>query len=52
MIHSAAAEMDRIAAQHGVETLAITADVRIETQVVELVSRVFSTWVPNQLRKI
>jgi len=38
------AEMERIAAQHGIETLAIAADVGIEAQVVELVGRVFSTW--------
>jgi 3-oxoacyl-[acyl-carrier protein] reductase len=37
-------EMQRIAGQHGVETLAVAADVRVENQVVEMVGQVFSKW--------
>lgn len=37
-------EMDRIAEQHGVETLAVSADVGVEEQVVEVVRQVFSKW--------
>jgi len=37
-------EMDRIAEQHGVKTLAIPADVGIESEVVELIGQVFSAW--------
>jgi 3-oxoacyl-[acyl-carrier protein] reductase len=36
-------EMQRIAG-HGVETLAVAADVRVENQVVEMVGQVFSKW--------
>jgi 3-oxoacyl-[acyl-carrier protein] reductase len=37
-------EMDRIAGQHAVETLAVAADVGAEDQVVGLVGRVLSKW--------
>ena len=39
-------EMSRIAAQHGVETLAITADVGSERQVNQMVQQVFMKWGP------
>lgn len=38
------AEMDRIARQHEVESLAVTADVGNEAQVVDLVEQVFAKW--------
>ncbi len=37
-------EMQRIAGQHGVETLAVAADVGVENQVVAMVGQVFSKW--------
>ncbi len=37
-------EMQRITEQHGVETLAVAADVGVEKQVVEMVGQVFSKW--------
>ncbi len=37
-------EMQRIAEQYGVETLAVAADVGMENQVVEMVGQVFSKW--------
>ncbi len=37
-------EMDRIAKQHAVKTLAITADVGVESEVVKMVSQAYSTW--------
>ena len=37
-------EMDRIAGQHKIETLAVPADVGVEEQVAELVRQAFSKW--------
>ena len=37
-------EMDRIAKQYGVETLAVPADVGVEKQVVDMVQQTFSKW--------
>ena len=37
-------ELQRIAEQYGVETLAVAADVGMENQVVEMVGQVFSKW--------
>jgi 3-oxoacyl-[acyl-carrier protein] reductase len=37
-------EMGRIAQQHGVETLALTADVGVEEQVAAMVQQVYSKW--------
>lgn len=38
------AEMERIAREHGVETLAVVADVGSERQVIELVRQAFARW--------